>query len=347
MKRILFSLSLLLCIRFVSAQETKENSDSVKVSPGVGVELALNMCFGGGSNNSGNVEQSNFAYASVVNRGVRNDTIQYKPSGGVGIGLDLSLLFVKKRNLGMSAGLIYVTGVNTFNLNSFHVEYEARDAEGRSFRRILSASTWQEKVTYHNLSIPILFKFRHNWKKRFGFYADLGPVISVLSTAKSKISAKLDFEAVYSLSEGVPHFSEQSESSDWLLTREMAVKHLTPGGPYLSISDYFIQQYQQGYYIALDQAKSGTAPTVRYKVGFGGLLRAGFRCRINPVFTISLGGQCLIVSSGRKGTSTYKPVNVGDNLEGEGELISIQNSTGSLLKAQYGVNIGLHVNLAK
>src|SRR4051812_24897597 len=114
MKRILCSLCFLLSIHAAFAQEPKEKRDSVKAKAGVGVELALNTCLGGSSNNTGNREASNFAYESAVSRGV--DTVLYKPAGGVAIGLDLNLLFGKKRSIGLSAGVLLITGSNTFNL---------------------------------------------------------------------------------------------------------------------------------------------------------------------------------------------------------------------------------------
>jgi hypothetical protein len=347
MKRILIPLCLLFCVHFVSAQQKgKRDSVKTKVGAGVGVELALNMCFGGTSNNSGNAEVSNFGYDSQINRGISEDTVAYSIGGGIALGFDINLLFGKRRNLGMSAGVLFISGFNSFNLENFQTEYKATDAEGRSFRRILSAPEWKEKVTYLSLSIPILFKYRYNWKKKVGFYADLGPLVTVLSTAKSKINAKLDYEAVYAM-DGGPHYSEQSESSDWVITRAMAQQHISADGPYASANDYFAQLYTQGYYVGLDKAQSAAAPAVQYKLGFGALLRAGLIYNVNPLFSISFGAQCALMSGGRKTSSPDKPVVASDNFETNTRLNSILNSTGSLLKAQYGVNIGLHVRVVK
>jgi hypothetical protein len=343
MKRLLFSLGLLLCLQLAFSQEQKR--DSVKAKAGVGVEFALNTCIGGSSNNTGNREEANFAYESVVSRGV--DTVFYKPAAGFAIGLDLNLLFGKKRNIGLSAGILLIAGTNTFTMKDFDLEYQATDAEGRSFKRILRASEWKEKVKYLNLSIPVLFKYRYEGKKRISFFADIGPVVTVLSTAKPKIETSLDFEAIYSMSGGTPHYSEQSESTDWLITREMATSHISAGGPYSSVNDYFDQQYARGYYVGLDKTLSGTAPSVKYKFGFGALLRAGLMYKVSSIFSVSLGAQCLLVSSGRESSTAYKPVDVADDYRDGAKLNSILNSTGSLLKAQYGVNIGLHLKVAK
>jgi hypothetical protein len=132
-----------------------------------------------------------------------------------------------------------------------------------------------------------------------------------------------------------------------LITRDAVEKNLNVGGQYANVNDYFSKQYDRGYYVGLDKSLSGKAPAVHYKIGFGGLLRVGFIYRPTPIFSISFGGQCLIVSSGRKNSVTDNPIEVADDFEQNAKVNSILNSTGSLLKAQYGINIGLHVTVVK
>ncbi|MES2621477.1 MAG: outer membrane beta-barrel protein [Bacteroidota bacterium] len=309
----------------------------------VSVELAVNACFGGGSNNAGNAELTNLSYEMMLNRAGKVDTVNYKIGAGLTGSFEINLMFGKKRNVGFSAGAMIISGFNSFNLDSFGLQYKATDKEGRNFKRILRAYEWKERVTYTNISIPVLLKFRHQGKKKVGFFADIGPVVSLLSNAKSRIETVVDFEAIYSTQGGSPHFSEQTESTDWLITREMIKQHISSGNP----NDYFAQQYNRGYYVGLDKPKTGKAPTIDYKIGFGGLLRVGMIYNVTPLFSITLGGQCLIISSGRKTTDSYKPLEVADDFEKEGDVNSMLNSTGSLLKAQYGINLGFHLKVVK
>lgn len=341
MKQTGLLLFFLLNLLWAFSQGQK---DTTAPKPGVvSVELALNMCLGGGSNNAGNAELTNLSYESLLNRAGRVDTINYKIGAGLSGSFELNLMFGKKRNVGFSAGAMIIGGFNSFKLDSFEVQYKATDKEGRSFKRILRAYEWKEKVTYTNISIPVLFKFRYYGKKKLGLFADIGPVISVLSNAKSRIETVVDFEAVYSMQGGIPHFSEQTETTDWVITREMVKQHISSGNP----NDYFAQQYNRGYYVGLDKTKTGNAPTIDYKIGFGGLLRAGMIYNVTPIFSITLGGQCLIISSGRKTSDNYKPLDVADDFVQEGDVNSVLSSAGSLLKAQYGINLGFHLKLVK
>jgi hypothetical protein len=316
-------------------------------SGGVGVEIALNVGFGGGSNNSGKIDLSNTKYDASGTVGSSTSKVAFKPGAGITADLNINLMFGEKRSVGIATGILYNANFALLTLPDYKVEYQARDREGASFRRILTARDIKEKISYTNLSIPVLFKYRTpvSSSKKIGFFLDLGPVISIVSSAKSKAESTNDFEAVYTTSGGTLGYSNTESSTDWLVTKAMVTKHFNTGGQYSSVNDYFDKQYNKGYYVGLDKTSSGSAGKVKYNIGGGGMLRTGLLCRLSEPVSLTVGVQCLILSNGHKQADSYKPIVAADDFKQSLSYNSFLNSGGSGLNVQYGLTLGLQIKI--
>ena len=326
-------------------------------APALAFEIGLNVGVGLGSNSTGSADFSEMANGNAYDQlNITSSTeSKLKPKSGFGInaGLDFSLFFGKQQNVGLGTGVIFTTGSSSFTTENIVMEYRAFDKENTAFRRIMTVSGYSEKVSFTNLMIPILLKYRTptSDSKKVGFNLEIGPVISVYSTAKSKEgTTNIDFEGIYSTSpQHVIGYTPTTSATDWLLTEAHVTKHIKTGSVYSSVADYFDKQYSRGYYVGLDKQFTGAGGNVKYKIGAGGLLRLGMIYRVSKAFYFSLGVNALLAYNAHQVKSDYQPLQVkNDFASTDGVKInSLLNSTKSNLSTQFGIFVGLHYRITK
>ena len=272
-------------------------------------------------------------------------------SNGACFGLEFDVLFGKNKNMGLSTGVLLAQNFSKSKLpDEFKIEYLAHDKEHAEFRRILTAKNVEEKLSITNVSIPILFKFSTptSETKKTGFDIEFGPLVSVYSKAKSKMSAAINYEAIYtaSINNGLG-YSATTSNSDWLLTEEAVTKHFSSNGQYESVSDYFDKHYARGYFVGLDKKADGDGGSIKYKLGFGGLLRTGLSYRISKSVFFKFGISAAIISNKHTPSdNTFKPIDAADDFEKEGvKFSSFLNTTKSSLTTQFGINLGIQYQI--
>ena len=91
------------------------------------------------------------------------------------------------------------------------------------FRQLISSNgPITENVKSTSLSIPILAKFKHQFSKEWGLFAEAGPMFSIMSTNKTTTNATFDYEAIYQFSaegQGVYDPNSTPDKHDWLVTK--------------------------------------------------------------------------------------------------------------------------------
>ena len=339
---------ILTCISVASFAQTstaqKKDSAGMSVKDTAKVGFAISGYFGGGlaSANAGDPDTKALQYSNLSNAHFPNSN--YSSSGGLNVGFSLDVLFGKKRNMELSLGLLYLYSKGTANYDGFHAEYEAQDAMGNPFRRLLTATHASETLSFGNVLIPILFKYSTNPDKKLGAFFQLGPVLSISATSSGTMNATMDFEAVYhyDAASNKYTYSPTTATGDWVLTRQAVAAELAPNQ---SVDDYFAQHYAHGYYVGLDKNQTGKAAKISYKIGGGMQIRAGGVYRASKMVSILFGATVIVLSNGQN-THTYTPISASNDLN----TISLSNfmqGTSSLLTMQAGVNIGLQVKIIK
>lgn len=342
---LILLLSFLSAMSFAQALSgPKQDSVSIPAKDTARIGFAVSGYFGGGlaSANAGDPDPKALQYSNLSNAHFPNSN--YTSSGGLNIGFSLDLLFGKKRNMELSLGLLYLYSKGTAGFDGFHVEYEAQDAMGNPFRRLLTATHAGESLSFSNVVVPLLFKYSTNPDKKLGAFFQLGPVLSVSATSSGTMNATMDFEAVYhyDAASNKYTYSPASAPGDWVLTRKAVAAELAPDQ---SVDAYFAQHYARGYYVGLDKSQTGNAAKISYKIGGGMQIRAGGVYRANKIVSILFGANIIILSNGQN-THSFTPVSAGNDLN----TISLSNfmqGTSSLFTMQAGVNIGLQIRIVQ
>jgi hypothetical protein len=343
MKRILlFILVTSVCFgaHAQTMRDTISKQDTSKHASKIG--FAISGDFGGGlaSANAGNPNGSHLGYTNLSNAVL---PATYSSSGGLNIGFDLDMIFGKKRNLELSAGLTYIYTHGIADFSGYHVEYEATDGNGTNFRRLLTAIKATESLSCGNVSIPIFFKYSTNPDKKLGAYIQIGPVLSLSSSASGNMNSNIDFEAVYHYDAATKGFtySPTTAPGDWVITKQAIAAELSNQ----SVNDYFTQHYAHGYYVALGENVSGKVNKVTYHVGGGMMVRLGGEYRASQTVHIMFGITGLLLSNGRN-VSSYSPITASNDLTTITQS-NFLNGTSSLFTMQVGVNIGVQIRIIK
>jgi hypothetical protein len=312
----------------------------------VGLALSLNLAGGLAVASGGTPDLSRMGYPSMAAGQV--SAYDYNSTGGINIGFDLDLLFGRKQNFGISTGLTYINSYGHGEAVDFHTEYLAHDANGNAFRRLLSSPRVNESFSFSNLSVPILFKYRTKPGEKIGAYIEIGPVISLLSSAGSSMDATVDLEAVYHYNTTTRNFIYSSTTSpgDWIMTRQAVAALIKGSDTYSSVDDYFAKHYARGYYIGLGLSAKGQSDRVNYNIGIGGMLRGGGIYRVNKSWSVLFGVSALLISNSHT-VQSYTPVSTGDDYKDGFKFSSFLNGTPSLLTVQMGLHAGIQFKLSK
>ena len=310
----------------------------------IGFALSLNLGFGGNVNSTGDADLSSLGYEKSRATFGSSTKLSNKVGAGINVGVEFDVLFGKQQNMGVSTGLMLNMNFAQAKSEKFQVEYKQTESDGSAYKRILTVNKFDEKLSFTNVGIPVLFKYRTatSETKKIGFSAELGPVISVLATVKSKIDANMDFEAVFSTDKHKLGYPDVNSTSDWLLTKDHVTKH--GGGSEAALPAYFDKRYENGYYVGLNHSVSASGGTVKYKLGFGGMLRLGMTYQITESLFFNARIYTTIISNSISNSSgVNKPVEAMDKFKDAGSvtLNSNLNSTSKLLSTQFGINFGI------
>lgn len=340
---------LVICIVFFIDLQAKPKTTSVSFPvessrknfiPG----FTLSIYAGGGiaGANAGNPDSKYLAYQSISNVSIPD--AQYNSQGGFNAGFDVGLTLGRKKNFGLSLGFLYANSKVTASYAGFHVEYEATDGNGNNFRRLVTATKFSEPLTFDNMNLPLLFCYHTNPGKKLGGLIQFGPVLSIMASAVGKMSATIDYEAVYHYNKGGQSmgYSPTTETGDWQITRAAIAQQL---GADQNVNGYFQQLYNRGYYVGLGKSTSGAVSRIKYGISGGALLRAGGIYRATRYLNLLFGIDALFAVNSRKAGS-FSPVSTSNDLSNI-TIANMLNGTSSILTIQTGVFLGLQLIISK
>jgi len=283
-----------------------------------------------------NVIQSVFAYKAPT----------ISSTNGLGGDFHIGYFFGRKHNWGLSIGLIYSSSQNyNLRMDSLHVEYQSVDsfATHDIFRQIITTKgPVTESVRSSSISIPVLVKFKHQFSRDWGFFAEGGPMVSVMSVNRSTTNAVFDYEAIYQFNsnvEGVYDNRVTPAANDWLITKTAYQHNNRDAG---TINNYFTDLNNKGYNVGLNSSPFNKSRTTHYNpFALGGLIQAGFSYQLNYGITANFGGYYSYQIFQNTGNEKYQVTNT------VGSYHSMTEGIKQVATQSYGVTVGLRFFIGK
>lgn len=221
-----------------------------------------------------------------------SNTGQAKLTNGMSYGADMNLSYFPghKGHWGFGLGFMYLYQQGDLTLNAFNVQYQSTDANGSTFRQVITANNpIKEQLTITNMNIPLLLKYKNRFTRHSGFTAEAGVLYNVQYQSQYKTNATFDYEAIYqegATSEGVSKWvydnSTTPSTQDWLITKNNIRQ--------ADKNAYMNGMRDIGYNVGLNQAPNKNSGTTTYAVGsLGAMARAAYSYYFSDHVALNLG----------------------------------------------------------
>ena len=354
MKHIL----LILCIALTSATAQAQDSVGARHLLKTYDELLPRLCLDfnfkyGVLTNNGTFANMNTpaAYPGVITNLSSFPTVKMSNTTSLGGDFHVGYFFGKERNWGVGIGVLYSSS-QSYNVTMgapMHVEFEstdnllpAADHTTDTFRQLVTShNTITENVRSTSLSIPILVKFKHQFSKDWGFFAEAGPMFSVMSTNTASTNAAFDYEAIYKFAgdgHGVYDNSTVPANTDFLITQAAFNSNNGSTSSPAKVDSYFNSLKSLGYNVGLNQSPTHKSQTTHYNpFGIGFLVQAGVSYQLNYRMTANIGGY-YSYQTFKNPTSETNGYQITNAL---GSYNSLTNAAKQVNVQSYGVTVGL------
>ncbi len=266
-----------------------------------------------------------------------------------------------KHLIGIGTGLMYqqMSGIMSLGSNAtgdlFSVEYENFDGtidpvKSAPFKQIITANNViSERVTVTNISVPLMIKFKHQFKKQWGVFAEAGGLFSLSSTSTTEVQGKpsFNYEAIYDKRpNGTPdggewYYNTGVISDKAILLTQDYVNSLPLVG---TVNTYFDNLNAAGYNVALErevnvEKANNTKTTTSF--GAGILLQGGISYQFSYRITGNLGGYYLTQTLKNKSTDNWR---ITDKV---GDYSSMLNGVKNNTISSYGFTVGIRYFIGK
>ncbi len=224
--------------------------------------------------------------------------LKYSGENSFGGDLSLNYFFNRKHTLGLGIGALFTQNTGTLTMDRLRADYRDQDAQGRTYRQIITSSgPIKEAVNIQTLSVPVLFKFKNQFKKKFGVWADVGPVFGIYNSTKTTLaSTSFNYEAIYRLSgeaTSVVSGFDESAAGDPVNSLILTEAHYA-SNPSISAAEYLdLMRGASGFNVGLGQrlSQSESTPEKKFdKISLGGLVQGGISWEIAYRMSFHLGG---------------------------------------------------------
>jgi outer membrane protein OmpA-like peptidoglycan-associated protein len=267
-------------------------------------------------------------------------------NNGMSYGFDVQAgyFFDNSRHFGVGTGILYMYQQGSMTMDNFHVEYQAVDKFGNTFRQLITANNQiKESVNVSNFNIPILFKYKTRCSQGVGFTADAGLLINLRENNSYSSNASFDYEAIYDYT-GAPGSvgtvydkSPVPGASDLLITK---TSYQTDNNNTGNVQTYFNTLKSYGYNVGLGVKPNNNSGNVSYMSGsVGFLVRPAVSFYLSDEIALNLGAYYLYQNFSHTGSSNSM---LTDKV---GEYNSILNSVSKSGNSSYGVSLGLRFYL--
>ncbi len=311
--------------------KTKYNADSLLSRWVIDVNL-----LGGLSSQNFTTNKSSLNYLNAVN--ANPGELKFKNGVAYGGDAQLGFFFGKKRHFGIGAGFMYLMQEGYASLNNYHVEYQAADFAGSTFRQSITGNDLNEHLAITNMNIPVMLKYKNRFSKRWGFTADAGALFNVQMKSAYKAHANFDYEAIYQLranadggTTAVYDNSPVPSVNDWLITKAEFLRN-NPNG---NMPEYFNTKRALGYSVGLNETVPTKQGNVSYNKGsIGFMLQPSFNYFLSDDVALNFGGYYMFQPFKNNATANYHLT------DGAGNYSSMLNNATASTNQSYGLNIG-------
>lgn len=253
--------------------------------------------------------------------------------------LQLGYFFGKNRRFGIGTGISWQQQKGIITVKDFKTQYESTDRNNETFRQILTnREPITEEVTTTNFVIPVLLKFKHQFKNsNFGISIDAGALIGISNNNKYDAKARFDYEAAYLYDgEGQPIYDNDPNfnSNSQLITRQFwqDESHSTSDP---SVKAYFDRKRNEGLNVALDTLMRNQGSTNYSKsTSLGFIFQPSITYYLSYNTTFLLGGYYTYQVYKNEGNQNYR---LTDKI---GDYNSITTGTKSNTVSSWGLSIG-------
>jgi outer membrane protein OmpA-like peptidoglycan-associated protein len=344
MKNILFLLCTGLASLTTQAQDSTATRHLLKTYDELLPRFCVDLNFKYGTySGSPTFVDMNTTYPRVITSLSSIQPVKISNTNTTGGDLQLGYFFGRKHNIGIGAGVLYSSTQN-YNVSMgapLHLEFQSTDGLPTHdvFRQLITADgPITENVKTTSLSIPILAKFKHQFSKEWGIFADAGPMFSVMSTSKTTTNASFDYEAIYQYSgdgSGVYDGNSTPGKNDWLITKK-AFEYNNGSTSIPKVDSYFNTLKSLGYNVGLNQSPSNKSRTTHYDpFAIGFLVQAGVSYQLNYRITANIGGYYSYQTFMNSKTDGYQITNT------VGSYNSLTDGIKQVNVQSYGITVGI------
>jgi|GEM_PF-463803 len=303
--------------------------------------LDVNL-MGGGYIQNFTSATSTSGYLNEIPSVSNNGNLKFSNGASFGGDAQIGLFFGKNKHWGIGTGFMYLYQQGDATLDNFSVQYQSTDANGKTFRQLLTGNDVKEHITGSNINIPLVLKYKNRFSKHWGFTADAGALFNLqMKNTYNNNNSSFDYEAIYAYKEGnVPYFdpSPVPANTDFLITKAQYTAH-NPNG---NMQSYFSNLAAQGYNVGLGVKPAHNTGDVSYTTGSVGLL---LQPSVNYFFSdkvaLNVGVYYLYQPFKNASQNDYALTNK------TGEYSSVMNNVTKSDAQSYGLNLGVRFFLGK
>jgi len=278
---------------------------------------------------------------------VNTGKLTFDKGSSLGFDAQLGYFFGPGCHWGLGAGFMYLSQSGNLNLDQYHVEYQATDAQGFIYRQIITGNDLKEWTKSTNINIPLMLKYKYRFSKALGFTADAGPLFNMQMKNTSQNNGNFDYEAIYkpgnpvSGTDGSPYVYDNSivpSLQSEVITKSFYLQH-NPGGDAVT---WFNQQKALGNNVGLGVTPAQHKSDVAYTTGsVGFLLRPQISWYLSDHVALNFGVYYMYQSFKNENVANYTLMNT--KMEYNSSLANVSSSTVS----SYGGNVGVRFLFGK
>ncbi len=282
-------------------------------------------------------------YNSVIGANTVYSAPHFSSGNTFGFDAQLEYYFGKKATIGLGTGIAYFSQGGTMQMDNFHVEYKATDAQNNTYRQVVTAANAiSEKIKTTSLNIPILLKFKTKFNDKWGFAADAGVLFNLSVSNSYTTNAAFNYGAIYAFNvsgsnangqhyDGAAVYDQNATPAreDWIIS----------GANYSA--DQIAALNGKGYNVGLNKAPSSNSGTVSFATGsIGFIVQPALTYKISKGFLLDLGAYYM--SQSFSNSANNKNYLLTDKV---GSYNSMLNSLSGVSASSFGINLGVKISI--
>lgn len=266
-------------------------------------------------------------------------TVKFTKAISKGFMFQGGCFFGPSRRWGLGTGFMMHRETFRASLDKIHLEYQAYDANGNVFRKIIRNSdpiSESHKITHY--SIPFMLKFKQAMGDKWSLFLDAGLRYTFTTRSDFTMDAKFDHEAIYKFDQSggfVYDDSPDPGNSSWLITKAEFLEQ-NPDG---SVEAYF-KKLEGDFDVGLERKPSETRK-LQYVEGSIGVL-------FHPLIAYAWNENLSLCFGGYFAWQKYKLKNDDYRLlDDEGTYASVLASSKTRSEISFGLQAGLRFFIPK